>query len=149
MTIMPVMNADFDAVVIVSPMFCVTNPRNRKDARMPPLRIAWPGMGKMRRPNRRQHESAAESEPDGDQQQGRHVPHDDLPTANVPPQISVVARSTASARDRVVTDHARAWLRAAPPIPGPPALVLREEPPPRPCPAFHSSKTRRSFTGQR
>ncbi len=103
MTIMPVMNADLEAVVMVRPMFCVTNPRKRNAARMLPFRIAWPGMGNSLRPSRRSMSPPPSRNRMAIRSRGDTSRMPIFTTANVPPQISVVPSSAASARDRVVT----------------------------------------------
>jgi hypothetical protein len=96
---MPVMNADFDAVVYFRPMFCEMNPRNKKRPRILPLMTDARGIGKSVLRKMRRKIRAAVANRVATFMSGVVSTRMNFIATNVLPQISVVARRASSALD--------------------------------------------------
>jgi len=100
---MLVMNADFEAVVELSPIVWAANPRKRNNPRRQPFTTEGECRGKILRQNRSRKTSVATMNRQAISSSGEISCKPIFCTTNVLPQIKVVAKRAASARVFFVT----------------------------------------------
>ena len=102
-TIMPVIKADLEAVVIVNPRFCAAKPRKRNVPRSAPRSADRPSIGKSFRRKSARTIRQATVKRMAINRMGEISSIPSFRTVNVPAHITVVERRAISALDRIVT----------------------------------------------